>query len=106
MATRIELVNGDTKKSTPRNGLIALNVMLLVVFAAVSFVPESVAQTTPAGNYIAVPAKVNGVTSGVVYIMDTTQQELVAVTWDHNNNRIAPLGYRNIKTDTTSASRN
>ena len=99
-------MKGDTNKSTSRNGLIALNVMLLVVFAGVSLVPDSVAQTPPVGHYIAVPAKVNGVTSGVVYIMDTSQQELVAVTWDHNNNRIATLGYRNIKTDTANALRN
>ena len=98
-------MQGD-KKTTSRSGLIALNAMLLVVFGAVSFVPDSVAQSPTIGNYIAIPAKVNGVTSGVVYIVDTTQQELVAVTWDHNNNRVATLGYRNIKTDAGNAWRN
>ena len=97
---------GDMKQTTSRKGLIALNALLLVAFAAVSFVPESIAQTPRSGHYIAIPAKVNGVTSGVVYIVDTAQQELVAVTWDHNNNRISTLGYRNIKTDAANAWRN
>ena len=96
----------STSKTTSRNGLIALNALLLSVFAAVSFVPETIAQTQKSGNYISVPAKTNGITSGVVYILDIENQELVAVTWDHNKNRIAALGYRNIETDAITARRN
>ena len=92
-----------TNKTTPRGGLIALNLLLLAIFAAVSFVPETIAQTPKSGNYISVPAKSNGITSGIVYILDTDNQELAAVTWDHNNNRIATLGYRNIKSDAITA---
>ncbi len=95
-----------TNNTTSRNGLIALNVLLLAIFAAVSFVPETIAQTPKSGNYISVPAKTNGITSGIVYILDIDKQELVAVTWDHNKNRIAALGYRNIETDAISAWRN
>ena len=93
----------DPNSTTSRGGLIALNLLLLAIFAAVSFVPETIAQTPKSGHYISVPAKANGITSGIVYILDTDNQELVAVTWDHNNNRIATLGYRNIKSDAITA---
>ena len=86
-----------------RNGLIALNVLLLAIFAAVSFVGETIAQTPKSGHYISAPAQSNGLSSGVVYIMDTDNQELVAVAWDHNKNRIATLGYRNIEQDAIAA---
>ena len=92
-----------TNNTTSRSGLIALNLLLLAIFSAVSFVPESIAQTPKSGHYISVPAKTNSITSGIVYILDTDNQELVAVTWDHNNNRIATLGYRNIKSDAIAA---
>ena len=92
-----------TNNTTSRGGLIALNLLLLAIFAAVSFVPETIAQTPKSGHYISVPAKANSITSGIVYILDTDNQELVAVTWDHNNNRIATLGYRNIKSDAITA---
>ena len=97
---------GDMTKTTSRRGLIALNVLFLGIFAAVSLVPETVVQTSHAGHYIAVSSEVNGISSGVIYIMDTARQELVAVTWDHNNNRVAVLGYRNVATDVANASRN
>lgn len=93
----------NKNNTTSRGGLIALNLLLLAIFAAVSFVPETIAQTPKSGNYISVPAKANGITSGIVYILDTDNQELAAVTWDHNNNRIATLGYRNIKSDAITA---
>ncbi|MEE2912949.1 MAG: hypothetical protein VX436_04000 [Planctomycetota bacterium] len=91
---------------TSRTGLIALNMLLLAIFAASSFVPETIAQTPKSGHYIAIPAKTNGLSAGVIYIMDTEKQELVAVTWDHNRNRIATLGYRNIEQDAIAAWRN
>ena len=96
----------DSNNTTSRSGLIALNVLLLAIFAAISFVPETIAQTPRSGHYISVPANANGITSGVVYIMDTDKQELVAVTWDHNNNRITVLGYRNIESDAITAWKN
>jgi hypothetical protein len=96
----------DSTNTTSRNGLIALNVLLLAIFAAVSFVPETIAQTPKSGNYISVPAEANGITSGVVYILDTEKRELVAVTWDHNKNRIATIGYRNIESDVIAAWKN
>jgi hypothetical protein len=94
------------KTNTPRSGLIALNFLLLAVLIAVSFVPQTDAQTSRSQRYIGVPGRVNGLTPSVVYIMDTTQQEFVAVTWDHNNNRVVTIGYRPFASDVAAAIRN
>jgi|TARA_Y100000294_G_C8483358_1_gene307702 hypothetical protein len=91
--------------TTSRNGLLALNVLLLVVLATVSLVPTSRAQTPEQNQYLAVAGKVNGLTSGVVYIVDTqrNQGELVASTWSHNDNRIIILGKRSLSADSARA---
>mgnify|MGYP001255705035 CR=1 FL=1 len=94
------------KKRKSTMGLLALNICLLCIFAFVTFEKQTEAQTTRAHRYIAVPGEVNGLTPGVVYIMDTSQQELVAITWDHYNKRLTPLGYRPIAADAQAALRN
>lgn len=87
---------------TSKNGIIALNGILLVVLAVVLFSPKTEAQSTTNHRYLAIPSVANGVTTGIVYILDTTQRELAAVAWDHNRNRITTLGYRNISADANS----
>lgn len=98
-------------KSTSRNGVIALNVLLIAVLTAIVFVPTSDAQqaqpssytpptATPA--YLAVPSVASGMSTGVVYIMNTVQREMVAVAWNQNRNKIMTLGYRNIAADAQS----
>ncbi len=92
-------------KSTSRNGLIALNTLLLAVLAAVTLAPVSDAQVPERGQYLAVSGKVNGLNSGVVYIVDTQRNggELVASTWSHNANRIEILGKRILAADAAKA---
>ena len=92
-------------KSTSRNGVIALNVLLVAVFTVIVFVPTSDAQPeiiTPPTNYLAVPSEASGMSTGVVYIVSTSQQEMVAVAWNQNRNKIMTLGYRNIAADAQS----
>jgi len=94
-------------KSTSRNGLIALNTALLAVLAAVSLVPVTEAQVPTQNQYLAVSGMVNGLGSGVVYIIDTqlNQGALVASTWNHNTNRIEILGKRSLSKDAAAAMR-
>ncbi len=90
-------------KQTSRNGIIALNGILLVVLAAIVLSENHTeAQSTSNHRYLAVPSVANGITTGIVYILDTTQRELAAVAWDHNQNRIKTLGYRNMTADAKS----
>ena len=86
-------------ESTSRSGVIALNVVLLVSLTVVALVPSSEAQSTPSQRYLALPSTANGITTGVVYIMDTAGKELAAVAWNQNRNKIMTLGYRNISVD-------
>jgi len=91
---------------TTQAGLVIINVCLLIVLAFVTFENASVAQASRANRYIALPGSVNGLSSGVVYILDTSQQELVAITWDHNEQRLVPLGYRPVAKDAETAINN
>jgi len=86
--------------------LLLLNATLLVMLVFSILVNTAEAQVIRSHRYMAIDGKVNGLTSGVVYILDTTQQELVAITWDHNENRLVPLGYRPVAADAASALKN
>jgi len=92
-------------KTTSRNGLLALNTALIAVLAAISLVPVSDAQVPAQGQYLAVSGKLNGLTSGVVYIIDTQRNggDLTASTWSQNANRIVILGKRSFSADAARA---
>ena len=92
-------------KSTSRNGLIALNTALLAVLAGVLLVPVSEAQVPSENQYLAVSGIVNGLNSGVVYIVDTRRNggELIASAWSHNANKIQLLGKRSLAADAAKA---
>ena len=89
--------------NTSRNGVIALNIVLVAILSAVALVPTTEATFTAQQRYIALPSTASGVTTGIVYIMNTSERELVAISWDHNKNRVVTLGYRNLLTDAQSA---
>ena len=90
-------------KNTSRNGVIALNIALVAILSAVALVPTTEATFTAEQQYIALPSTASGVTTGIVFLMNTTQRELVAISWDHNKNSIVTLGYRNLSADAQSA---
>ena len=94
------------KTSLKQSTLIAINAVLLFLLWHSVTSEVTNAQETRGHRYIAVEGDVNNITAGVVYILDTTHQELVAITWDHNENRLVPLGYRPIASDAASAQRN
>jgi len=83
-------------------GLLALNGALLMALGAVVFGPSADAQLRPRGDYTMVAGRVNGAHSGVVYIVDTANQELIALTYDHNEKRVEGVGYRNLAADASN----
>ena len=96
-------------KPTSRNGVLALNVLLVAILTVIVLVPPSDAQSTnpraiPADccRYVAIPAVASGINTGAVYILDTSQQEMAAVAWNQNRNKIMTLGYRNVGIDAQS----
>jgi hypothetical protein len=78
-------------KSTVLWALIALNAVLLLSFVArIARQSAAVAQPLPArrpGDYLMIPATVNGAANGIVVVVDEANNLLGAVSYDDSNNR-------------------
>jgi hypothetical protein len=85
--------------------LLAVNAALLVLLAVVTFAPSADAQIRPPAKYAMVVGGVSGSTSSAVYIVDTVNQELMAVNYEHSTKRLKGIGYRNIAADMADMSR-
>jgi outer membrane protease len=92
-------------KTTSKQGLIALNIVLLAVLAAVSFVPTLEAQVSSNDKYVAVAGTLNGLSSGMVFIASENNRAVLATTWDHNKKRIVIKAARSIANDAASITR-
>lgn len=90
----------------PLGGLLALNGVLLLLLTAVTFAPAADAQTSRLrGEYTMVAGSVPGSDSDAVYIVDVVNQELIAMTYDHNTNEMIGVGYRHLAVDAAEAVR-
>ncbi|MBL9141590.1 MAG: hypothetical protein JNK53_06955 [Phycisphaerae bacterium] len=79
--------------------LVLLNAALLAALAAFTFMPQASAQIRPRNNYTMVGGTVNGIVQGVVYIVNDTTNEVVAVSWWENQKKFVGLGYRSAGAD-------
>lgn len=86
-------------------GLLALNAVLLALLALVTFAPHAGAQARARGQYTMVAGGVNNSQSSAVYIVDTTNQELMVVTYDATGRRLEGIAYRNLAGDAAEAVR-
>ncbi len=84
--------------SNPR-ALIVLNAILLGLLAGVTFAPAAEGQFQGRSEYTMVAGRVNASESSAVYIVDSTNQELMVVTYNHNTKQVAGIGYRNLAAD-------
>lgn len=84
-------------------GLLMLNAVLVVCLALVTFSSSVTAQQQAAqrapGDYTMVDGEVQGQTAAAIYIVDATNQEVVAVFWDQSRHRLQPIGYRDLAAD-------
>jgi hypothetical protein len=80
-------------------GLIILNAALLLALGAVTLAPRASAQARVRASYTMAAGAVNGQTAQVLYIVDESAQELVAVTWDDNRRQLVGMGFRNLAAD-------
>jgi hypothetical protein len=81
-------------KSTATWALIVLNVVLLVAFVW-RFIPENAAHAQQRagaaptrGDYLVVPAEFNGISSGILVILDQTNAQLSAATYNEAGNTV------------------
>ncbi len=84
-------------------GLVALNAALLGVLALVTLAPSVSAQVARGrGEYIMAGGRVNGVDGAAVFIIDTRNQEMIALALNNNTKAIDGVGYRNLANDARS----
>ncbi|MGH7131055.1 MAG: hypothetical protein ACREJO_03825 [Phycisphaerales bacterium] len=96
-------------RSRVAKGLIVTNALLLGALAVVTLQSTAQAQrqasTRPRGTYLLVAGKMIGGTSHAVYVLDTSNQELIGLRWDGAGQRLEPFGYRNVAGDSAAAGR-
>lgn len=83
-------------------GLIIVNVALLLALGAISLAPKSFAQRgggRARGEYTMVSGKVTGSSAHAVFIVDSSNQDMVAVRWNESSKSLDALGYRDLKED-------
>ncbi|RMH27261.1 MAG: hypothetical protein D6693_05645, partial [Planctomycetota bacterium] len=77
--------------------LIALNTALLLALAAVTLAPPAAAQAGRArGEYAMISGQIQGREESAIYLVDTANQEMVALIWDRQRNNLLPLGRRSL----------
>lgn len=102
--------NVQTSTDAPRRpgrlrGLIALNAALVTILAAVTFGPGAEAQMRSRGNYTMVAGNAKNANAAVVYIVDSVNQEMVAVTYNNQNKALEGVGYANLAQDAVLGAR-
>lgn len=88
------------------NRLVGLNAALLGVLAVVTIAGTraggSTREAQPSrarGSYTMVSGAVQGDTAQAVYILDSVNQELLALRWNRNSSRFEGIGYRSLTAD-------
>ena len=87
--------------------LVSLNGLLLGALAWVEWSPRAQAQSASRmrNSYAMTGGTLMGVSPGVLYIINETDQELVALMWNERTKQFQGLGYRNIAADLVTGQR-
>ncbi len=100
--------SGSIRQPMKAGGLWALNLVLLGVLGVVTLAPGAGAQygdsqnARPRGEYSVVGGATIGGVSSVVYVIDTANRELVALSWNDSTTTLEGVGYRDLGVDATS----
>lgn len=90
--------------------LIALNLGLLALLALVTLAPTGAeaqssssraqpSQPRARGTYTIVAGETSGQSAATLYILDSTNQELVAIEYQQSRDNLKLVGYRNLAED-------
>ncbi len=82
--------------------LIGLNAVLLIALGAVSLTPDAGAQQNTnrsPGAYSIVGGELSSGNANGVYVLDSTNRELILLSWDNSRNSVKFLGYRDLNSD-------
>lgn len=92
--------------SRSMRSVLAVNAVLVALLGVVTFMPSSGAQGfRPKGQYHMVAGNAPGVPAGVVYVVDETTQQMLAISYDPNNKNISGRAYRDIAADIAAGGR-
>lgn len=80
-------------------GLLLVNAAMLALLAVVAFNASVDAQARNRGTYTMVGGGAQGVEPALVYVVDETNLQLVAVVFDQNRKQLRGVGYRNLAAD-------
>ena len=88
-------------------GLVGLNLVLIAVLGVVSFSPGAGAQSNAGhnrvrGDYSIVGGANIGGVSSVIYVVDTANGELIALSWNDSSKSLEGIGYRDLRIDASS----
>jgi|GEM_PF-1262207 len=112
-STNVDISNESTHTTQsrtlkPTRGLIVLNVVLLAGLGLVTVSPNAGAQlsgqanTRVRGDYSVVGGATIGGVSSVLYVLDTANRELVAMSWNDSTHTLEGIGYRDLNADVLS----
>jgi hypothetical protein len=73
--------------------LVWVNVLLLVGLAIRMTSPAAQAQVRRPSDYVMIPGEISGGNSAVVYIIDTQQSRMAAVSYDDASNRFGTMPF-------------
>lgn len=98
----------DTVRPGVPARLIAANAVLLLALAVLTIAgvqspagaqPGAGAAQRGRGDYTMVSGRYQGGTANMVYVLDSANQELLALEWNRNRNEFVPLGLRSLVDD-------
>lgn len=104
-------MSNQTPQYAPRRswgsmrGLIALNLVLLAVLAVVTWMPRASAQGRARANFTMVAGGAPGTQADVIWIVDSVNQQLIALSWEPNERELIGIGGRSLLRDATVAVR-
>lgn len=85
-------------------GLIAVNLFLLLLLAAVTLAPTSVAQRGATGGrargeYTMLSGQMSGSSASAIFLVDSANQDMVALKWNESSKSLDGIGYRDLRED-------
>ena len=99
-------MQSNLRASKPKpNAQVVLNIVLLSALALLVLVPNAGAQLNSGqsnrarGDYTLVGGDTSSGNANAIYILDTSNRELVAVRWNQSTKKLEGLGYRDLSRD-------
>lgn len=81
-------------------GLVLLNATLLAALAGVVLGPKALAQNDRRrAEYLITAGSVKGSEGAAIWIVDQTNQDLIALAWNVQQSQLDGLGYRDLAAD-------